>query len=298
MNNSWPLDLDALPLAVGQCAALATIMEATAPKPGNVYRGADFEDLSYPDFVVSATLLAPIFELAPDVPLGQTILAAVKTTRRAVATNANLGTILLIAPLAKVPRSVPLAAGISAVLVQLDAHDARDVYEAIRHAKAGGLGRVEEADVAAEPPASLIDAMRLAAERDMVARQYTENFATVLDVVVPSLARELASGAGLLDAIVRVHVELMSQYPDSLIARRCGMEIARQSAARAGKVLEAGRPGSEAYEQGLADLDFWLRARGHERNPGTTADLVAAGLFVSLRDGIIQPPFRLARPWD
>lgn len=298
MSKSWPLDLDALPLSTGQCAALATIMEATAPKPGNVYRGADFEDLSYSDFVVAATLLAPIFERAPDAPLGQTILTAVKTTRRAVATNANLGTILLIAPLAKVPRSVPLAAGIADVLGQLDAADARDVYEAIRHAKPGGLGRVEEADVAAEPPASLIDAMRLAAERDMVARQYAENFSTVLDVVVPSLERARAAGVWLLDAIVRVHVELMSQFPDSLIARRCGMEVARQSAARAGKVLEAGCPGSEAYERGLADLDFWLRARGHDRNPGTTADLVAAGLFAALRDGIIKPPFRLAKSWN
>ena len=28
-----------------------------------------------------------------------------------------------------------------------------------------------------------------------------------------------------------------------------------------------------------------LRAVGHERDPGTTADLVAASLFVALRDG-------------
>lgn len=298
MSNSWPLEPDALPMAVGQCAALATIMEATAPKPGNVYRGADFEDLSYPDFMVTATLLAPIFEQAPGVPLGQTILAAVKTTRRAVATNANLGTILLIAPLAKVPRTVPLAAGVADVLGHLDAQDACDVYEAIRHAKAGGLGRVERADVADEAPTSLIDAMRLAAERDMVARQYVESFATVLDIVVPRLAGELETGTGLLDAIVRVHVELMCQFPDSLIARRCGHEVARESAARASKVLEAGRPGSEDYQRGLADLDFWLRAKGHQRNPGTTADLVAAGLFAALRDGIIQPPFRLVTPWN
>ncbi len=297
MSNSWPLEPDASLMAVGQCAALATIMEATAPKPGNVYRGADFEDLSYPDFVVSATLLAPIFEQAPGVPLGQTVLAAVKITRRAVATNANLGTILLIAPLAKVPRSAPLAAGVADVLGHLDAQDASDVYQAIRHANAGGLGRVEKADLAGEAPPSLIDAMRMAAERDMVARQYVENFATVLNIVVPRLARELETGMELLDAIVRVHVELMCEFPDSLIARRCGLEVAREAAARAGRVLGAGRPGSEDYQRGLADLDFWLRAKGHQRNPGTTADLVAAGLFVALRDGIIKPPFRLVKPW-
>ena len=33
--------------------ALACLLEATAPKPGNVHRGADFADVTYPEFVVS-----------------------------------------------------------------------------------------------------------------------------------------------------------------------------------------------------------------------------------------------------
>ena len=31
-------------------------------------------------------------------------------------------------------------------------------------------------------------------------------------------------------------------------------------------------------------FDRWLRADGHRRNPGTTADLVAATLFAAQRD--------------
>ena len=38
----------------------------------------------------------------------------------------------------------------------------------------------------------------------------------------------------------------------------------------------------------LADFDFWLRSDGHRRNPGTTADLIAAALFAGLRDGWID----------
>jgi hypothetical protein len=34
----------------------------------------------------------------------------------------------------------------------------------------------------------------------------------------------------------------------------------------------------------------WLRAEGHTRNPGATADLVCAGLFAALRDGTIALP--------
>jgi triphosphoribosyl-dephospho-CoA synthase len=73
------------------------------------------------------------------------------------------------------------------------------------------------------------------------------------------------------------------------------LEVANRAATMARGVLSAGPPRGEAYECALADLDFWLRADGHRRNPGTTADLIAAGLFVALRDGIIKPPFRLAR---
>lgn len=270
-------------------------MEATAPKPGNIHRGADFEDASYPDFVIAATVVGPILASAVELPLGQTVLNAVLATQAAVATNTNLGTILLLAPLAKVPRTTALETGIVEVLSRLTADDSRDVYQAIRAAKPGGIGRVAAGDVADQAPDDLIAAMRLAADRDMVARQYAENFEQVLQTVVPWLSRAIESGLSLSEAIVHVHLELMREFPDSLIARRLGTEVARQAATLAHGILSAGRPGDEPYEQALADFDFWLRMDGHRRNPGTTADLVAAGLFAALRDGIIRPPFRLAR---
>ena len=41
-----------------------------------------------------------------------------------------------------------------------------------------------------------------------------------------------------------------------------------------------------------SDLDFWLRSDGQRRNPGTSADLIAAGLFAALRERKIAGPFR------
>lgn len=283
------------PLSIGQCFALATIMEATAPKPGNVHRGADFEDASYPDFIVAATLVAPVIDQAVELPLGHLVLAAVATTRAVVETNTNLGTLLLIAPLAKVPRTQPLNTGVATVLANLSREDAQDVYEAIRLAHPGGLGKVESADVAGPAPESLIEAMQLAADRDLVARQYSNQFEQVFSFVVPRLEQAIGAGQSLSTAIVHVFLQLMVEFPDSLIARRRGIETARRAAAMAQAVLNAGRPWDENYENHLADLDFWLRADGHARNPGTSADLIAAGLFVALREGIIKPPFRLAR---
>jgi triphosphoribosyl-dephospho-CoA synthase len=276
----------------GYCATLACLLEATAPKPGNVHRGADFDDLTYFDFLAAAVAIGPAMEAASHgAPLGATVLAAVRATREATGTNVNLGTALLLAPLAKVPPCGDWQAGVRSVLFALTPDDARDVYAAIALAKPGGLGQVAEADVSGPAPADLVAAMRLAEERDLVARQYSRDFAEVLGEAVPLLHKALDQRLPLADVIVRTYLELLSLRPDSLVARKCGAEMARRISGQAAAVLAAGLPGDERYERALADFDFFLRSDGHRRNPGTTADLVAAALFVALRDGWLAPPF-------
>src|ERR1700723_2922340 len=87
-----------VPKRAGLCAQLACIFEATARKAGNVHRFRDFDDLGYVDFLTSAAAIGPVFD---DIrgSLGKTILQAVKATRAVVATNTNLGIVLLLAPL-------------------------------------------------------------------------------------------------------------------------------------------------------------------------------------------------------
>lgn len=277
-------------LSIGQCAALACLLEVSAPKPGNVHRGADFDDLTYLDFAAAAIMFVPVFDAAAGV--GETVLAAVKAMRQTVNSNASLGTILLLAPLACVGRDEPLPAGVRRVLASLSPGDSQCVYAAIRLASPGGMGQVAEADVAGDAPDDLLHAMRLAADRDLVARQYVNGFEQVLEFVAPRLAAGLKAGWSLADTIVYAQLQLMHEFPDSLIARKCGLDVARQAAARAGKTLSAGAPGDENYYRAIVDFDFWLRADGHRRNPGTSADLVAAGLFAALRDGAIELPLR------
>jgi triphosphoribosyl-dephospho-CoA synthase len=279
------------PLSTGQCATLACLIEATAPKPGNVHRGCDFDNMTFLDFAVSAAAIGPAIEAAPCQGVGATVLQAIQATRQWVQVNTNLGSVLLIAPLACVPREQPLAVGLAAVLGGLTADDARQVYEAIRLAQPGGLGRADRMDVAGPPPPDLLAAMRLAADRDLVARQYANGFQQVLEFAVPSLTEGVQTGWRLTDAVIHTQMRLMSEYPDSLIARKCGDDVARRSAEFAARVLAAGRPGEDGYQHVLADFDFWLRCDGNRRNPGTTADLLAAALFVILRDNRIRPPF-------
>ncbi|WP_425618629.1 triphosphoribosyl-dephospho-CoA synthase [Anatilimnocola sp. NA78] len=279
-------------LSLGQCATLACLLEATAPKVGNVHRGADFDQLTFADFVVSAVAISPAMEQASETGVGEAVLAAITATQSLVKTNTNLGMVLLIAPLAAVPREEQLPSGISQVLSGLSPRDSQLVYEAIRLAQPGGMGQAKEMDVAGEAPTSLLAAMQLAADRDLVAKQYVTDFSLVIGEILPSLLHGQDQGWELQDNLIREHVRLLSEYPDSLIVRKCGPEVAAKTCAYAAQVLNAGQPGEDHYHEALADLDFWLRSDGNRRNPGTTADLLAAALFAGLRDGLLKPPYR------
>jgi triphosphoribosyl-dephospho-CoA synthase len=266
------------------------VWEVSAPKPGNVHRGADFEDVTYLDFIASAVVAGPIVARAGEMGVGRAVLESVRATRAIAPSNTNLGTLLLLAPLAAVPEEIPLANGVGDVLKRLMFDDTRDVYEAIRVSTAGGLGRASQADVSAAPPAGLklVDAMRMAAERDLVARQYTNQFADVFNGPAAWIAEGLVRGWPLATAVVHAHLRQMAKEPDSLIGRKCGVPTAKEASDRAAKVLEAGLPGEAQFDDAVGDFDFWLRSDGHRRNPGTTADLIAAGLFVLLREGRLK----------
>jgi triphosphoribosyl-dephospho-CoA synthase len=275
------------PLTLGACASLACIWESTAAKPGNVYRGCDFDDLCYTDFLTSAAVIAPVIDRADQLGVGGTVLAGVTATRGAVDTNTNLGILLLLAPLA-----IATQKELPTILDQLTVDDTRQVYAAIRLARPGGLGDAPVGDVNAEnaPLLPLQEAMRLAADRDLVARQYVNEFAEVVKT-----AERIASAAEsrpMSDAIARGYLELLAEHPDTLVARKCGLAVAQEVTARATEALSAQIDGDDAYRGAVVEFDFWLRADGHRRNPGTSADIVAAALFLLLREQRIEWPVR------
>jgi triphosphoribosyl-dephospho-CoA synthase len=272
----------------------ACLMEATVPKPGNVHPAASFDNLCHRDFVTAAEVVAPILARATSCNIGQTILDAVRATHQATASNVNLGIVLLIAPLAAVADDVSLNDGIAHVLTRLDRDDAALVYEAIRLANPGGLGKSDTEDVADEPTGTLLEVMRLAAHRDAIARQYATNYELVLKTGVPLLAQFSDKFEQIWSqAIIQLHLTLMATHPDSLIARKLGESAARDAAQFAQSVLDAGWPSTRDGQEKLVELDGWLRADGNARNPGATADLVAAAIFAALRDGRVPLPVEL-----
>ena len=275
------------PLQTARLADLlreACRLEVLAHKPGNVHPQAAFADLTCDDFLRSADAMAPIIAETAARGIGAAVLDAVRATRAATQTNSNLGMILLLAPLAAVPCDVPLRDGIGACLRTTSVEDARLVYAAIRLAAPGGLGRADEQDVEHEPTLSLTDVMRLAAARDRIAAQYAHDFTDVVDLAVPTLLEWTGRTGDWERAVIGLHLSLMARFPDSLIARKCGDAVAHRSAQLAQEVLQAGWPERDEAQSRCAELDQWLRADANRRNPGATADLVAATLFAAMRD--------------
>jgi triphosphoribosyl-dephospho-CoA synthase len=287
-------DVSVSHFTVGRLASLACLIEATAPKPGNVHRGADFEDLTFPDFVVSAEVVGYVIDRAEQLSVGDMVLEIVRRTKSVVGTNTNLGIALLFSVLAKCITSVGIDRWrVRQVLDSIDEDDSTAVYQAIRIAKPAGLGTVDRFDVYGPAPFELLDAMRLASDRDLIARQYVSCFNDVFDQVTPLIVEGRRQLGSLSDAIVFAQLSLIARHGDSLIHRKCGQyasDHARFLADKAIKRCEQGR--REDYVRAVGELDFWMRSDGHRRNPGTTADLIAAGLFVGLASRQIAPPYK------
>jgi triphosphoribosyl-dephospho-CoA synthase len=276
-------------LSLAELIETACAMEVMSPKPGNVAPGQEFAGASIDDFLKSARAIGPVLAAASEQSLGETILKSVRATREVVNHNTNLGIILLLSPLAKVPRSRPLEEGIFDVLDSTTVADSRLVYEAIRMAQPAGLGEAAEQDLNHEPTLNLQECMRLAADRDMVAAQYVNGFQQVLTCGQEWLQEALTICTSQPEQISWLAVRLLAEFGDSLIARKCGQQMSDVVREKAKELLDGGWPIQHHAAAQFGEFDRFLREDGNRRNPGTTADLVAAILFSALRDGLMIP---------
>lgn len=282
--------------SIAEAAQLSCLLEASAPKAGNVHPGASFADMHFGHFAASATVAGQVFDPRrigdyADAPVGSLILDAVSSTRRAVGVNTNLGTLLLLSPIAvamlstdeQARNSPGILPALKRTLSQLNERDCELVYDAIRLAQPGGLGEQPKHDLADAPPRDLLAAMQVVAEFDAVARQYTNNFADIWHRLLPWLDESLAQTQDPLQAIVALQIRWLAHEPDGLIVRKKGLEAALRVRDQAREVLDScnwDRPLPE--QKSFSDLDRFLRSDGNRLNPGTTADLIAATIFVAL----------------
>jgi triphosphoribosyl-dephospho-CoA synthase len=272
--------------------------ELDAPKPGNVHVYAAGHRMTAAQFEESAAAAAgPL--CAPGARVGVRIRTAIEATTRAVGTNTNLGIVLLCAPLAaaaELALTAParnLRDGLVRVLDSLDVTDAGDAFAAIVLAAPAGLGRAEQHDVFAPPQVTLKEAMAAAADRDLLARQYTTGFAEVFDLGMPIHAAAVARGRDPKFATLAIYLGFLSRFPDSHILRKHG-RAAAEEVCRTARKFDAllGETGDAAGL--LPQLLAWdgnLKAQG--LNPGSSADLTVATLF-GIRLQSILPSARIS----
>ncbi len=275
---------------IAWAAQLACLFEVSVEKPGNVSPRGGFIDARFEDFATSAVAIGPALRDAGLATVGETIARAAAETRRLVATNTNLGMILLLAPLARAAARLEAAgdlrAALGRVLADLTVQDARLAYEAIRAASPAGMGEVDRHDVGEDDvTVTLRAAMDAARERDSIAREYVTDFEITFALGAGTLRRCWQDGAAFSDAVVTAFLTILSEVPDTLIARKNGAAVAEDVSRRAARVLAVGGSVSEQGRARLAELARELGDAAHALNPGTTADLVAASLFVFLTEG-------------
>jgi len=305
---------------IASLGCLASILEVYGyPKPGNVHRFADYEEKTMLHFLTASVALFPPLTKAArtgnliqnakippsEAKIGARILECVKSkTRWGVEQNTNLGVVLLLVPLV-------IAAGASQriennsfvsdlrlrlrqILESSKSEDVISVGRAIALANPSGLGTSTELDVSSksfesevsERNVTLVDLFEPAKTHDLIAREYVTGFQITFEISNPFIS-QMEERFCLEKRTVLLFLHLMTSYLDSHIVRNQGVSVAEEIQK---EIKTLGTP--ECLLKDSEQLwQFDERLRQRKLNPGTTADLTAAGLFVNLLDQIQRPNF-------
>lgn len=262
--------------ALADAFRAACELDVLAFKPGNVSVRSPGHGMRAEDFITSAAAAAPHL-VDPTLALGERIHRAIEATRQAVGCNTNLGIVLLAAPLLHAAQQrandETLAAALQRSLDGFDLEQTDRVYRAIRLAAPGGLGKSPRHDVQNAPNAPLMTAMREAARRDCIARQYATGFADLLDAGAAALARARERWGDDARAMTELFLDFLANRADSHIVRKHGAAAAEGVRQQARQCLDelTGGGAWDTAQSTLDDLDRTLKSAGI--NPGTSADL-------------------------
>jgi len=118
--------------------------------------------------------------------------------------------------------------------------------------------------------------MRLSQGHDLVAKEWSTNYER--SFLLAKRLTEKIEKIGLNDGIVMTFLEALNEMPDSLICAKFGLKKAQQVSLCAGEALQD--PTLDLARQMDSEL------LSEDVNPGSTADLIAASLFISLLKGL------------
>ncbi len=297
---------------------LALLLEVSAyPKPGNVHRTQDFERTRFEHFLASTAALGQHFRLSAlrghrvvarsirrgEPAIGERIKRAAESCSEwHDGGNTSLGAILLLVPIACAAGMMPSDTTLEAKEIRKNLRrialattptDAVNVYRAISYASPGGMGKVPELDVNStnsiaeirKRTLSLLDIFRISSGYDTISSEWTRNFPVTFDIGLPFLVRELHATGDINTAVVDTYLRILSQVPDTLVARKLGIRRAKDISSMANRVLKAGGMKTTKGRRAVKKMDKSLQEPDHRCNPGTTADLTASTLSILLLSG-------------
>lgn len=304
---------------VGQCASLAALLEVSAyPKPGNVHRLRDFHDTKYEHFLAgSVSLGSRIREITgkgdrigngsrkwSELGVGESIRTSVKEMMNwQSGGNVHLGIILLFSPLAAAAGVVmkegfvdldDLRSALEEIISGAIPLDSVNIYRAIDEVMSKeNLGSVDQLDVKDTSSFDRIlakgltplDIFKECRARDAICNEWVTGFNVTFTEGYPFLRRRLDEGASINEATVDTFLKILAEHPDSLIQRKKGLEEATTVSQKAKEIIQAGGTSTEVGMKMLWSLDEELSSENGSLNPGTTADLTAASLFLLLLTG-------------
>lgn len=302
---------------ISQCLELAILLEASTHKPGNISVVTNFENTRYEHFLASAVAVSPAFESAAkkgiavaqrkidasDVGVGHLIRSCVaEIDRWQKGGNTLLGTVILLVPIAAGAGMTPAQEDLNILLLRKNLKlivesttptDAINLYQAMEIAKPSGLGKAPDLDI--NDPASkkkiinehipLYKVFKIAEKYDTICSEWVNNYPLTFDTAYHYLVKQIDKAKDLNVAITNTFLKVLAEYPDTFIARKVGIEKAREVSTRANQVLELGALETTLGKQSLREFDLELRKSGNLLNPGTTADIVAAALTLIVLGG-------------
>jgi triphosphoribosyl-dephospho-CoA synthase len=270
-----------------QNAELALLLEvAGTPKPGNVDREREYADLRFEHFLAGAVGARPGLADASDgAPVGEAFERAVRGMSDQGGGNTQFGALLLLAPLVRTADALS-PENATAIVEDTTVEDAVNFYRAFDHVEVFAGDLPDDADAldvrrgsdavsdVRERELTLYDVMEVSADYDSVAREWVDGFERTFRA-----ADRIADIDGPLPArAADTFLWMLARQPDTFVAKQHGAEAARSVMVRAQEAREDGPELVDAFAESLVESGI---------NPGTTADIVAAALFVALeRDGV------------
>ncbi len=307
-------NIDAAASYIARCIQLAMVMEVSAyPKPGNVDRNHDYEDTRFEHFLASAVSIHPVMENAAKskTGVGSLIHSAVRESAKwQNGGNTHFGAFILLVPLAMAAGDIlhkkheftieELVSCAHDIVKKTNVQDAIEFYRSFETAKVR-VNPVDEFDLQDssslgsldEENTTLYDLMEISRSYDLIADEWVSGFercANCGETIINFMGSTNKFGEPKLDVndvVVYAFLKILSENRDTFIQTKFDETTADYVSGRARDILLEFKPqrsGFDAVRLAVEEFDDELLSKGI--NPGSTADIVIAGLFIALLGGV------------